>query len=209
MSKELTLEELAATSKPRQHNLKKNSEDPRYGAVAMRPQDVEAALIKSGKIKPKEEDPVVEAPLVENAFSSMYDRLERSKDFIENEMMPVVRKNAEEMALEREMNDIGIADDREEDDSNDNIPENNNIATFDEDDDIDALLDADEDSADTTFQVPEEEDDIEKVYRFDNRVGIHTVSSVDAIPSIGSVNTIPTIGSVNTIPTVLTILSFC
>lgn len=168
MSKELTLEELAATSKPRQHNLRKISEDPKNGAVAMRPQDVEAALIKSGKIKPKEEDPVVEAPLVENAFSSMYDRLERSKDFIENEMMPVVRKNAEEMALEREMNDIGIADDREEDDSDDDIPENNNIATFDEDDDIDALLDADEDSADTTFQVPEEDDDIEKVYRFDN-----------------------------------------
>jgi hypothetical protein len=50
MSKELTLEELAATSKPRQHNLRKISEDPKNGAVAMRPQDVEAALIKSGII---------------------------------------------------------------------------------------------------------------------------------------------------------------
>lgn len=116
MSKELTLEELAASSKPKREQPKKNivSEDPKNGAIKMSAHDVEQAMIKSGKIKPKEEE-VVEPPLVDNAFQSMNTRLQQSKDWIENTMMPIVRENAREMALEAELGESDEEDMSEND----------------------------------------------------------------------------------------------
>ena len=168
MSKELTLEELAAgsASKKQQH---KNvvSEDPRNGAVKMSASDVEQAMIKSGKIKPKEEE-IVEPPVVDNAFKAMDERLAKSKDFIQNTMMPIVRKNAEEMALEAELGEIENEDEDLEEMEAEVEVDTKNIPDVDEDDFEDeeeseeeleeAINDASEDN--------EEEEEIE--YNFTN-----------------------------------------
>lgn len=184
MSKELTLEELAASSKPAKKQPNKISEDPNNGAIKMSPQDIENAMIKSGKIKPKTED-VVDAPIVENAFKAMDERLQRSKEWIQNEMMPIVMKNAEEMALENEMNSIGVTNTEDED--ADGTAEQTPVATnnsaipdidesdfedsAEEDDlDLDKLLD---DDTSTAKEMATEDDDVEeapkeKHYAFEN-----------------------------------------
>lgn len=120
MAKQLTLAELAGSSITNSQSATNAStrkvttvaQDPKNGAIAMSPSEVASVLTKNGVIKPKEEK-VVEPPLVEDAFQSMNRRLEESKDWVTNVMMPIVRANAEEMALENQMNEIGVNEDDE------------------------------------------------------------------------------------------------
>jgi hypothetical protein len=51
----------------------------------------------------KKDDEVKDAPVVENAFNDMVSTLNERKEKIENEFMPIVMKNAEDMALAKEM----------------------------------------------------------------------------------------------------------
>lgn len=102
MSKEITLEELAANSKGNDAKPKvKTPESPSNGAKKMSPHEVATTLTKAGVMKENKEV-ITEAPLVENAFKSMDKTLQERKDWITNTMMPIVEENAREIALERE-----------------------------------------------------------------------------------------------------------
>lgn len=106
MAKEISLEDLAASSTPQTNNTRVptpgNSEKVTQNSVKMSAADVASHLTAAGKIKPKEEI-ITEPPLVENAFKAMNDTLRERKDWINNTMMPIVERNAEEMALENEL----------------------------------------------------------------------------------------------------------
>ena len=62
---------------------------------------------------PEANNPVVakETPLVENAFGSMFSRLEESKNYIENTVMPIVEENAREMVMEAELEETSVEND--------------------------------------------------------------------------------------------------
>lgn len=55
--------------------------------------------IASGEVKPVKEE-IGDAPVVDAAFKSMINRLQESKNYIENVVKPIVMQNAEEIALE-------------------------------------------------------------------------------------------------------------
>ena len=108
MGKEITLEELAASSKgterpqqTMQQNKPKQTEQPSKPKI-MSAADVEANLIKAGKMKENKEE-TVDAPLVEKAFESMVNKIQEKKEYYANVVQPIVRKNMEEIILEEEM----------------------------------------------------------------------------------------------------------
>ena len=126
---ELTLEELAASAKPKKPQI--TAEEQNNAPVDEKPANAPmTGTIKVGNIKNashanindlakklEQEHPeankkndVVEAPLVEAAFSSMTRTIQEKKDFIEKEVLPRMQANAEEMALERELGEDGSED---------------------------------------------------------------------------------------------------
>lgn len=202
MGKEITLEQLAASSKKnlkphkpanaptqqvvdveeqvpanqpqhRQEPRKKvaPAESPRNGAIKMSPADVAGALKKNNKI-PEKEELAEDAPLVKDAFAAMDKRLAESKDWIENTMMPIVRKNAEEMALEKELTGTitmeGLKDDdapKGPDDGDEEVKttkETRDISDFNFEDDLD--LNFDEDDNDSTDEDDDDLSDFEDDY---------------------------------------------
>ena len=127
MSKEITLEQLAATAKGNdaRPNKVKTPESPANGAKKMTPSEVAESLTKAGVMKPNEEV-ITDAPLVDNAFKSMSKTLEERKKWISETMMPIVEENAREMALEAELGEEGepeFVDGEESSTINTNIPD--------------------------------------------------------------------------------------
>lgn len=126
MSKEITLEQLAASSKGNQPKPESKvvstepvnrpkvhvAESPSGGAVRMNPAQVASQLTKAGVMQEKKEN-IVEAPLVEDAFKAMDDTLKERKEWIQNTMMPIVEENARQMAAEREFGEDALKDDNE------------------------------------------------------------------------------------------------
>lgn len=107
MSKEITLEELANSSRTNQQVQQPRRttvapESPSHGAIKMSPSQVADTLTKAGVMQEKKEN-IVEAPLVDNAFKSMDRTLKERKEWIQNTMMPIVEENARELALENEL----------------------------------------------------------------------------------------------------------
>ncbi len=107
MSKEITLEELANSSRTNQQVQQPRRttvapESPSHGAVKMSPSQVADTLTRAGVMQEKKEK-IVEAPLVDNAFKSMDRTLKERKEWIQNTMMPIVEENARELALENEL----------------------------------------------------------------------------------------------------------
>ena len=145
MPKEITLEELAASSKgndPKPATPKvKVPESPSNGAKKFSPSEVADTLTKAGVMEKKEEV-ITETPLVENAFASMNKTLQEKKDWINNVMMPIVEENAREMALEAEFGtDVLEETDKTEEFIND-------VTTNNDTDDIFKELEDDEDTDD-------------------------------------------------------------
>ena len=116
MSKEITLEQLAASSKGndvRPQNVTPVQQEQRTGPVRMTPAQVAETLTKAGVMQEKKEK-IVEAPLVENAFNSMNRTLQERRDWIQHTMMPIVEENAREMALEAEVGENALKPDEAE-----------------------------------------------------------------------------------------------
>ena len=188
------VEEVPVNQQPQQHHEPRKkvapAESPKNGAVKMSAADVANALKKSGKIEEKKEV-VDDSPLVKDAFAAMDKRLAESKDWIENTMMPIVRKNAEEMALEKELtgtitmegmkNDDGTTEEsittKETRDISDFNFEDDPDLNFDDDDeskddDDDDLSDFEDDYLKDLNSIPDDEPESEpieeRVYKFDN-----------------------------------------
>ena len=110
MGKEITLEELAANSKATEKivrpvaDVKKTATEAKK-PVIMNASEVENNLIKAGKMK-EHIDETVNAPLVDKAFKSMDRRIQETKDFYNDVVIPTVKKNMEEIALEKELAEI-------------------------------------------------------------------------------------------------------
>lgn len=177
MSKEITLEELAASAKgnqpkPKTAETKVDSvihESPANGAVKMSPYEVADNLVKAGKMQPKDNS-YTDAPLVKNAFDAMDRTLKERKEWISNVMMPIVEENAREMALDQELNE-GQEIEEVVDETTDNDYPVNNIPSIDE-----LLGDNDEEeSEDEIFDglssTPNEVDDevVNKKYNYDSQ----------------------------------------
>lgn len=121
MGKELTLDELvkSGAGKSTQSSVDEASTTP---AERMQQNALKSARpISTSELgkdlitrnpEANKEPVITEAPLVENAFNSMASRLQESKDYIDNVVMPIVEENAREMAMERE---LGTAPKDEED----------------------------------------------------------------------------------------------
>ena len=141
MAKEITLSELANTAKSKTvtpaSNLKPAQPKRSPEELKMTPGQVAKQLAGKNGRPEKVEDDSVTPPLVENAFSSMYNTIRERKERIENELMPIVRANAEEMALEQQMEDLGIENPNEENENNESTEESNDTSASSDDLDID------------------------------------------------------------------------
>ena len=111
-----------------------------------------------------EEDLSDQAPMVRDAFKAMYDTVEERKRKIETELMPIVRANAEEMAIQRELG-VDVEHTKlpdTEEGSVEVVPTAINNNTFNIDDvDIDSDLDSD---VVVKTTIPVEEPIMEKKY---------------------------------------------
>lgn len=169
MSKEITLEDLANSVKPAATEKKPETkkEDQSFANSNIEAgKSVSASTLASHmrNINKVEEDLSDQAPMVRDAFKAMYDTVEERKRRIETELMPVVRANAEEMAIQRELGvDVEHTKLPEgEEESVDVVPETINKNTFSIDDiDVDGDLDGD---TVTKANAPVEEPVIEKKY---------------------------------------------
>lgn len=124
MSKEITLDQLAKTakanSKPAQTNELKSNADQNPNdqhktarqerGVMMTPDQVAKNLAGHNGRPEKKEEEFIEPPIVENAFSAMYKTINERKERIEKEVMPKIIENAQEMAIENHMRELGIED---------------------------------------------------------------------------------------------------
>ena len=126
MAKEITLEELANSS-----TTNKSVNNSAKDSVEHVPMSTNSSSINSVKpisnstivnnlkknhaeeLKARETE-ITDAPLVAAAFQSMDKTLKEKKEFIENEVVPIVMQNAQELAVEKELEDIGITDDEDE-----------------------------------------------------------------------------------------------
>ena len=168
MSKEITLEDLANSVKPAATEKKPETkkEDQSFANSNIEAgKSVSASTLASHmrNINKVEEDSSDQAPMVRDAFKAMYDTVEERKRRIETELMPVVRANAEEMAIQRELGvDVEHTKLPEGEESVDVVPETINKNTFSIDDiDVDGDLDGD---TVTKANAPVEEPVIEKKY---------------------------------------------
>ena len=184
MSKELTLEQLAAStqvSKPTdskqpaavQKKRARYHEDPSNGAVKVTPDQIVGQLIKSGAIKEPEKKVAEDSPIVKNAFEAMDRTLQERKDRIEK-AKPFIYENARQIALENEAKELGINDDEasNENETSDTVVDDTS-ETLDEEEsnmmnDID--LDKEIESIEKTTSESDEgyvEDLSKKTYRFE------------------------------------------
>ena len=99
MGKELTLQELAAQETGNLQKTTVQSSD----AIKTATEVSVNALAKNLPGKEPSEDGTKPPKLVEDAVNAMYDRLDKSKKFISEEVMPVVKENIKEMKIEQEL----------------------------------------------------------------------------------------------------------
>ena len=137
MAKEVTLDDLVKSNETNSKNTR-----PAARAEEVKKEtpvkSVETSSIKSAKpistnelsknlaaqhpeAQPK--DNSEDAPIVANAFKAMDDTLAEKKRFIEEEMMPIVRENAREMALENELGETSEDDESVSVDATDDFSE--------------------------------------------------------------------------------------
>jgi len=78
------------------------SKKSKKGAHRISSNEIIRNRIESGEIKPQK-DEIKDSPIVDAAFKSMTERLNQSKEYIENVVKPIVYQNAEEIAMEQEL----------------------------------------------------------------------------------------------------------
>ena len=121
MAKEITLEELASSVS---NENKTNTITPEVvdnptlenepvlpdinmganvGGQVISSSELGSRLRSSHNLPENNDSEVEQAPLVKNAFNSMYNTVAERKERIETEFMPIVEENAREMALAKEM----------------------------------------------------------------------------------------------------------
>ena len=173
MSKEITLEDLANSVKPATTEKKSETKpETKKENQSFANSNIEAGKSVSAStlashmrnINKVEEDLSDQAPMVRDAFKAMYDTVEERKRKIETELMPIVRANAEEMAIQRELG-VDVEHTKlpdTEEGSVEVVPTAINNNTFNIDDvDIDGDLDSD---AVVKTTIPVEEPIMEKKY---------------------------------------------
>ena len=104
MAKEVTLEQLAASAAN-----KKTEETAKESGVKSARTISTAELgkkLEAQHPEAKKETVAKDTPLVENAFNSMTETIDKKMDFIANEMMPKVMENAREIAMEKEFGEL-------------------------------------------------------------------------------------------------------
>lgn len=104
MAKEVTLEQLAASAANKKTEVtakESGVKSARTISTAELGKKLEAQHPEA-----KKETVAKDTPLVENAFNSMTETIDKKMDFIANEMMPKVIENAREMALEEELGEL-------------------------------------------------------------------------------------------------------
>ena len=119
MQKQITLADLANKENSKPPVDVKPSSDPIKTAKQVSINELAKNLPGKGEDTEGSKPPVV----VENAFKAMEDRLDQSKDFINNVVIPKAMENAEEMAMEKELN--GNTNNDIEPEINDDININN------------------------------------------------------------------------------------
>lgn len=176
MAKEITLEELAGSSKlqatpaTRAEESTANVETKNTeGGNFKNAVPISSSVLANNLVSQHPENRVVEedAPIVANAFAAMGKTLAERKDFIENTMMPIVEENAREIAIEKEINGDDEEDtnvDAEEDDFDIDEPDE-------EEDDFDidepdTKSDKEESvevaHVDNVYEIPREEEPVEE-----------------------------------------------
>lgn len=121
MAKEITLEELASSvsNENKTNNITTSEvvDTPVTESTPVSPEvsmgaNIGGQVISSSELGSRlrsshnitdNDNGVEQAPLVKNAFDSMYNTIAERKEKIENEFMPIVEENAREMALAKEM----------------------------------------------------------------------------------------------------------
>ena len=117
MSKSLTLEELAAGATASQQQTEPVEQPILRTESIKSAKEVSINEIKNTlHVEEKTEEEEIKDPeYIANAVDSMLNTLQKKKDFIENEMMPIVEENAREIAMENELeqmeNNESISDD--------------------------------------------------------------------------------------------------
>jgi hypothetical protein len=172
MAKEITLEELARSSEKQRNTIEGNSNNitppPAMGSGIKSARTINTSELAKGLAEqhPEAQKKIIEedAPLVEEAFASMRKTLEEKKDFIENEMMPIVMENAREMALEKELGEYNEEEvtteepvAKKEDDDFAYLDDNIDEGTIRED--LEAVSSYNEDKV---YEIPKQEDEVRK-----------------------------------------------
>lgn len=104
MAKEVTLEQLAASAANKKTEVtakESGVKSARTISTAELGKKLEAQHPEA-----KKETVAKDTPLVENAFNSMTETIDKKMDFIANEMMPKVMENAREIAMEKEFGEL-------------------------------------------------------------------------------------------------------
>ena len=110
MAKEITLDELVSSvnneknitdSEPDQDTSNINM-GANVGGQTITASELGSKLRKAHNITDTNEQ-VEQAPLVQNAFSSMYSTIAEKKEKIDKEVVPIIEENAREMAMAKEM----------------------------------------------------------------------------------------------------------
>lgn len=122
MGKEMTLEQLASQQV---NNLNKGNVKPSSDAIKTATEVSINDLAKNLPGKEPSEEGTKTPEIVENAFNAMNNRLEESKRFISEEVIPVVEQNAREMAMERELAETERQDELESDALSEELGESN------------------------------------------------------------------------------------
>ena len=105
-SKEVTLDELAnSVKRPNNTETKSNKtpvNNPNIQAgKAVSIDELSSHLKKVNHVEDKE--PVQQAPMVQDAFGSMYNTINERKRRIEEELVPIIMENAQDMAMQKEL----------------------------------------------------------------------------------------------------------
>ena len=100
MQKQVSLADLANKTETTNEMPVKPSSDPIKTAKPVSISTLAKNLTGTGEDAAGSKPPVV----VDNAFQEMYDRIDESKNFINNVVVPKAMENAEEMAMEQELN---------------------------------------------------------------------------------------------------------
>lgn len=110
MSKEITLDQLLSENK--REGVQQPTEAIKEAPVnrterPSKPMSIDE-LAKTLPGKPEEE--IRNPEIIDDAFESMHKTIAERKEFVEKEVLPVIEKNAEEMAAEKRAEEMGVAD---------------------------------------------------------------------------------------------------